>query len=49
MENKSTKKNSIFDNPVLSTKIKSANVKFKEMLFGYFFQGQGRRGEVAGD
>ena len=37
MENKSTKKNSIFDNPVLSTKIKSANVKFKEMLFGYFF------------
>ncbi len=36
MENKSTKKNSIFDNPVLSTKIKSANVKFKEMLFGYF-------------
>lgn len=36
MENTSSKKNSIFDNPVLSTKIKSANVKFREMLFGYF-------------
>lgn len=27
---------SIFENPVLSTKIKSANVKAPEMLFGYF-------------
>ena len=29
-------KKSIFERPLLSTKIKSANVRFKEMLFGYF-------------
>ncbi len=29
-------KKSLFDKPLFSTKIKSANVKFKEMLFGYF-------------
>lgn len=29
-------KKSIFENPMLSTKIKSANVKLPEMLFGYF-------------
>ena len=27
---------SLFDNPILSTKVKSANVKLPEMLFGYF-------------
>ncbi len=27
---------SLFDKPLFSTKVKSANVKFKEMLFGYF-------------
>lgn len=27
---------SLFEKPLLSTKVKSANVKFKEMLFGYF-------------
>lgn len=31
-----TQKKSIFDNPLLSTKVKSANVKLPEMLFGYF-------------
>lgn len=34
MEEK-TKKKSIFDNPLLSTKVKSANVKPKEALLGY--------------
>lgn len=29
-------KKSIFESPMLSTKIKSANVKFPEILFGYF-------------
>lgn len=29
-------KKSIFENPILSTKVKSANVKLPEMLFGYF-------------
>lgn len=29
-------KTSLFDKPLFSTKVKSANVKFKEMLFGYF-------------
>lgn len=29
-------KRSMFDNPLLKTKVRSANVKFKEMLFGYF-------------
>lgn len=28
-------KKSVFDNPLLSTKVKSANVKLPEMLFGY--------------
>lgn len=32
----SERKKSLFEKPVLSTKIKSANVKFPEMLFGYF-------------
>lgn len=32
-----SKKRSVFDNPILSTKVKSANVKpFPELLFGYF-------------
>lgn len=31
-----SEKKSIFDNPLLSTKVKSANVKLPEMLFGYF-------------
>lgn len=31
----STQKQSLFDKPVLKTRISSANVKFKEMLFGY--------------
>lgn len=30
-----TKKTSIFEKPILSTKVKSANVKLKEMFFGY--------------
>lgn len=30
------KQNSLFDKPLLSTKVKSANVKLPEMLFGYF-------------
>ncbi len=30
------KTKSIFENPVLSTKVKSANVKFPELLLGYF-------------
>lgn len=30
------KKDSIFSRPLLSTKVKSANVKLPEMLFGYF-------------
>lgn len=29
-------KKSLFEKPLLSTKVKSANVKFPEMLFGYF-------------
>ncbi len=29
-------KTSLFEKPLFSTKVKSANVKFKEMLFGYF-------------
>ena len=36
MKDSSTAKKSIFDNPLLSTKIKSANVKPKELLLGYF-------------
>ena len=32
----SKNKTGIFEKPFLSTKIKSANVKFPEMLFGYF-------------
>lgn len=35
MAEKKTKK-SIFENPLFSTKVKSANVKLPEMLFGYF-------------
>ena len=35
MKSEKTKK-SIFENPLLSTKVKSANVKLPEMLFGYF-------------
>ncbi len=31
-----TEKKSLFEKPLLSTKVKSANVKFPEMLFGYF-------------
>ena len=31
-----TEQKSIFDKPLLSTKVKSANVKLPEMLFGYF-------------
>lgn len=30
------KKKSLFENPLFSTKVKSANVKLPEMLFGYF-------------
>ncbi len=36
MKDSSTAKKSIFDNPLLSTKIKSANVKPVELLLGYF-------------
>ena len=32
----SKKKKSIFENPLFSTKVKSANVKPPELLFGYF-------------
>ncbi len=32
----SVHKTGLFEKPILSTKIKSANVKFPEMLFGYF-------------
>ena len=32
----SQKKRSIFQNPLLSTKVKSANVKPPELLIGYF-------------
>ena len=35
MSNKENK-GSIFEKPLLSTKVKSANVKLPEMLFGYF-------------
>lgn len=31
-----TEKKSLFEKPLLSTKVKSANVKLPEMLFGYF-------------
>lgn len=31
-----TEKKSVFDNPILSTKVKSANVKLPEIIFGYF-------------
>ncbi len=31
-----SEKKSLFENPVLSTKVKSANVKIPEILFGYF-------------
>lgn len=31
-----TEKKSLFERPLLSTKVKSANVKLPEMLFGYF-------------
>lgn len=31
-----TEKKSLFDKPLLSTKVKSANVKLPEILFGYF-------------
>ena len=31
-----TNKKSIFENPLLSTKVKSANVKPPELLIGYF-------------
>ncbi len=31
-----TKNSKFFDNPLTRTKVKAANVKFKEMIFGYF-------------
>lgn len=36
MENDEKVKKSVFNNPILNTKVKSANVKIKEMIFGYF-------------
>lgn len=36
MENQKNSKKSLFENPILSSKVKSANVKTPELLFGYF-------------
>lgn len=35
-QNETKQKKSLFDNPLLSSKVKSVNVKLPEMLFGYF-------------
>ena len=35
MNSSNTQKKSFLDNPIFNTKVKSANVKWKEMLFGY--------------
>ena len=36
MKESNGQKRSLFDNPLLATKVKSANVKAPELIFGYF-------------